>query len=87
MVSPAVQIAHSALRTILVAALLVTAGCQGLSGSSNPPSDDRVVEAVTQAQEATSDITSYRFTVDGQVQIRENSRTESIEITGTGLSM
>lgn len=79
------QIAHSALRTILVAALLVTAGCQGLFGSSQPPSDDRAVEAVTQAQEATRDITSYRFTVDGQVQIRENSRTESIEITGKGV--
>jgi hypothetical protein len=76
---------HSALRTTLVAVLLVTVGCQGLSGSSNPPSDDRAVEAVMQAQEATGDITSYRFTVDGQVQISENSRTESTEITGDGV--
>jgi len=75
---------HSTLRTILVTALLVTAGCQGLFGSSNPPSDDRAVEAVTKAQKATGNITSYRSTVDGQVRIRENSRTESIEITGNG---
>jgi hypothetical protein len=56
-----------------------------LSGSSNPPSDDRAVKAVTRAQEATTDITSYRFTVDGQIQFRENSRTESIAITGNGV--
>ena len=77
--------ARSALGTILVAALLVTAGCQGFSGSPNPPSDDRAVEAVMQAQEASRDITSYRFTVDGQIQIRENSREESTEITGSGV--
>jgi hypothetical protein len=69
----------------LVAALLVTAGCQGFSGTSNPPSDDRAVDAVTQAQAATTDITSYRFTADGQVRFRENSRTESIAITGNGV--
>lgn len=77
--------AYSTRRTVLVAALLMTAGCQGLSGSPNPPSDDRAVEAVSQVQEATGEITSYWFTVDGQVQIRETSRTESIEITGNGI--
>jgi hypothetical protein len=76
---------RATLRTVLVAALLVTAGCQSLTGSPNPPSDERAVEAVRQAWMATDGVTSYRFTVDGQVRIRETGRTESIGITGTGV--
>lgn len=76
---------HSTLRALLVAALLVTAGCQAPFGSSAPPSDDRAVAAVDRAREATGGVTSYRFTVDGEVRIREAGRTESVGIRGSGV--
>jgi hypothetical protein len=76
---------HSTLRALLVAALLVTAGCQAPLGSSAPPSDDRAVAAVDRAREATGGVTSYRFTVDGEVRIREAGRTESVGIRGSGV--
>lgn len=75
----------SGARTLLVVALLATAGCQGLSGSPEPPSDQRAVDAVDRAQRAALNVTSYRYTVDGQVQIRDNGRTESIDIAGNGI--
>lgn len=77
--------AHSTPQTLLVVALLVTAGCQGLYGSSDPSSDRRAVDAVDQAREAALNVTSYRFTIDGQVRIRDNSQTEAVEVTGDGI--
>lgn len=71
--------------TLLVVALLLTAGCQGLYGSSDAPSDQRAVDAVNQAQEETRNISYYQFTTDGQVQIRANSRSESVEVMGNGI--
>ena len=76
---------HSTLWAVLVAALLVTAGCQTPFGSSAPPSDERAVAAVDRAREATDGVTSYRFTVDGEVRIRESGRTESVGIRGSGV--
>jgi hypothetical protein len=79
-----VQIPHSTPGTLVVVALLVTAGCQGLYGSSASPSDQRAVDAVDRAQEAALDVTSYRYTTDGQVQMRDDSRSRSVEQTGGG---
>lgn len=79
------QIATSLSRTLLVAVLLLTAGCQGLYGPSNAPSDQRAVEALNHTQAEVPNIKSYRFTVDGQVQIHDNSRTESVDVTGGGI--
>ena len=72
-------------RAVLVAVLLMTAGCQGLYGSSVPASDPKAVEALQQSQAASLDVTSYRYTIDGQVQIRQESRERSVEITGQGI--
>lgn len=77
--------ARSAPHTLLVVALLLTAGCQGLSGSSASPSDHRAVEAVDRAQAEARNVASYRFTVEGQVQIHDKGRTESVEVTGDGI--
>jgi hypothetical protein len=77
--------AHSTARTLLVAALLVTAGCQGLSGTQRPPSDQRAVDALERAQKAALNVTSYRFSIDGRVRMRDDSRTRSVEIGGAGV--
>jgi hypothetical protein len=69
----------------VVVVLVVTAGCQGLPGSSAPPSDQRAVDAVANAQDTSRNVTAYRVSIDGQVRIRDDSRSESIEITGEGL--
>lgn len=76
---------HTGSRAILVVALLVTAGCQGLYGSPDPPSDRRAVDTLHQAQQATHNISSYQYTIDGQVQIRRNSRKKSVDFTGHGI--
>jgi len=72
-------------RAILVVFLVVTAGCQGLGGPSEAPSDQRAVDAVNQAQATARNITSYRATIDGTVRISDTRRTESVEITGDGI--
>lgn len=74
---------HSTPGPLVVVALLVTAGCQGLYGSSASSSDQRAVDAVDRAQEAALDVTSYRYTTDGQVQMRDDSRSRSVEQTVT----
>lgn len=79
------QIQHSRIRTLLLVALIASAGCQALSGSSAPPSDERAVDAVTRAQEAVSNLTTYRFALDGEVQIRGDSRTEAVDLAGGGV--
>ena len=78
------QIVRSTPRVILVVFLVVTAGCQGLDGSSEAPSDRRAVDAVNQAQAVAHNITAYRVTLDGHVSTSDSSRTESVEITGDG---
>lgn len=78
--------AHPTSRALLVAALLVTAGCQGLYGTSGPPSDPRAVDALDRARTATLNASSYRYTIDGQVQIRHDSRLESVDLTGHGVT-
>ncbi|WP_311173562.1 hypothetical protein [Halobellus ordinarius] len=79
------QLTRSTLCTLVVLALVVTAGCQGLYGSSAPPSDQQAVDAVTQAQEASGNVTAYRVSIDGQVEISDDSRSESVNLTGDGL--
>lgn len=78
------QITRATPGTLLIVALLVTAGCQGLYGSSDAPSDRRAVDAVDRAQEATLDVASYRYTTDGQVRMRDDGRSRSVELTGGG---
>lgn len=77
--------AHPTSRAFVVAALLVTAGCQGLYGSSMPASDPRAEDALDRAQQASRNVTSYRYAVDGQVRIRGDSRSRSVDITGHGI--
>lgn len=77
--------ARSTSRVLLFVLLVVTAGCQGLYGSAGPASDPQAVAAVAQAQQASHNVTSYRYTVDGQVRIRHDSQSKSVAITGHGV--
>lgn len=77
--------ARATARALLFAAVLVTAGCDGLYGSAGPTSDQRAVEAVSQAHQASLDVTSYRYTVDGQITVRQDSRSRSVTIAGRGI--
>jgi len=79
------QILRATPRAILVVFLVVASGCQGLGGSAESPSDQRAVDAVNQAQAAAGNITSYRVTIEGHVNISDSSRTESVEIIGNGI--
>lgn len=79
------QIAQSTPRATLLFLLVVTAGCQGLSGPSGPPSDQRAVDAVDHAREAARNVTAYRVRIDGQVNVSDSTRLESVEIVGDGI--
>jgi len=80
-----VQLPRSTLCALVVVVLVVTAGCQGFTGSSAPPSDQQAVDAVAQAQDVSRNVTAYRVSIDGHVEIRDDSRSESIEIAGDGV--
>lgn len=75
---------RSALPTLAVVTLLLLGGCQGLTGPSPPPSDQRAVEAVDRARAASADVTGYRFTVDGQLRVTRDGRTETYPVAGSG---
>lgn len=75
---------RSTLAVLFVGTLFVTAGCQGLFGPSQPPSDERAVAALDRAQAAAADVTSYRFSVDGRVEATSDGERLSRDVTGSG---
>lgn len=70
---------HAAL---VVVALLVTSGCLGFGGSSQPPSDERALDALDRAQDALADVDSYRATIDGHAEARANDETITVDLSG-----
>lgn len=64
--------------------LILTAGCQGLYGPSNPASDERAVEQIKQVRAEVPNVSSYRVTVDGRVRIADDSRSRRVEVSGEG---
>lgn len=69
------------LVALLLAAVLVTSGCLG--GPSRPPSDQRAADMLNRSQEALTDVTSYRTTVDGRVEASRNDEQLRLSVTGT----
>lgn len=67
--------------SVLVAAMLVLSGCLGLGGSDLPPSDQRAVAALENAQEAVHRIDSYRATIDGHVSARSADESAALDFT------
>lgn len=76
---------RSALPALLLAAVLVTAGCASVLGPSRPPSDPRATEAVDRAAAATDDLDSYRFTLDGDVRASEGDESVRVDVAGDGV--
>lgn len=76
-----------ALLSLLVAGLLVTTGCLGIfdSGVSRPPSDQRALDVVNQTQAATNSISTYRFSINGQMTTTGDDA-KSYHISGGGVT-
>lgn len=69
---------HAALG---LAAVLLVSGCLGLGGPSQPPSDQRAIDALDRAEVALNDVKSYRATVDGQVEARSTDNSITVEFS------
>jgi len=76
---------RSALPALLLAALLVTAGCAEVLGPSRPPSDQRAVDAVDRSLAATADVESYRFTFDGGAEASKDHEQVQLDVGGEGV--
>ena len=73
-----------ALPALLLAALLVTAGCAQVLGPSRPPSDQRALDAVNRTQAASTDVDAYQFSMDGHVEASKGDERVSVDVTGDG---
>lgn len=69
------------LAALLLAAVLVTSGCLG--GPSQPPSDQRAMDALNHSQDAMAEVTSYRTTVDGRVEATGNDEEITLTLAGS----
>lgn len=67
---------------LVVAALLVTGGCLGFLGPDQPPSDQRALDALDRSQAAVSEITSYRTTVNGHLEVTTDDGRHTYDVTG-----
>jgi len=76
---------RAALRALLVAALLATAGCAGVLGPDRPPSDERALEAVNRSGAALAGIDSYRYSIDGRIEASKGDEEASATIEGSGV--
>lgn len=74
---------RSATLALVLAVVLVTAGCSAF-GSSRPPSDQRALDAVNRSQESVAAVESYRFTLDGHVTATADDERVSFDVTGEG---
>jgi len=77
---------RSATLALVLAVVLVTAGCSGLLGPSRPPSDQRALDAVNRSQEAVADVESYRFALDGHVTATDGDERGALDVTGEGVA-
>lgn len=76
-----------ALPALLLAAVLLSAGClgTGVFGPSRPPSDERAIDAVDRGLRTAADVDSYRFSVDGRVRATREGETRSVDVAGSGV--
>lgn len=70
---------------LVLAVVLVTAGCSAVFGSSRPPSDGRALDAVNRSQESLAAVESYRFTLDGHVTATDGEERASFDVAGEGV--
>jgi hypothetical protein len=66
---------------VLLAVVLVSAGCLGPLGSSRPPSDQRAVDALDRTDRALETVTSYRVRTDGTATLSAGDREETQTLT------
>lgn len=76
---------RAALRALLVAVLLATAGCAGVFGPDRPPSDERALDQLNRSGAAVTDVDSYRYRVDGRVEASKGDEEASATIEGSGV--
>ncbi|MFB6081658.1 MAG: hypothetical protein ABEJ67_02435 [Halanaeroarchaeum sp.] len=70
--------------TLVVLAMVVLAGCAGTADSPAPPSDERALDVLASAQNASATVGSYRFTVEGVVTASSEGDSRRIEMRGSG---
>lgn len=69
------------LVAIVLAGVLVTAGCLGPLGESRPQSDQRAVDTIDRTHLAVENVTSYRVRADGTVTLTADDREETRTLT------
>ncbi|RDI69795.1 hypothetical protein [Halopelagius longus] len=69
---------------VVVALLLLTAGCSALT-DDRPPSDERAVDATAKAASALDPVSTYRFALDGTVRASDGDRTRTVDVDGEGV--
>lgn len=67
---------------LLVAWLLVTAGCSGVLGEQREPSDTRAQDALNRSRATLEDVNSYRVTHDGTARMVGDDREVSAALNG-----
>jgi hypothetical protein len=78
---------RSALPALLLAAVLTTTGCLGgVVGPSRPPSDERALDAVDRSLSTATDVTSYRFALDGRAEATGDGDGLSVDLSGSGVA-
>lgn len=65
---------------VLLASLLVLAGCTG----SAPETDPEAAAAVDRAGAAIGNVTAYSYTIDGSAVVERGDRSERVSISGEG---
>ena len=71
------------LPSLAFAVLLVLAGCNG--GVSQPPSDDRALDALNRTEAALDPIPTYRFSSETRVTASKGDRSRSVSVTTDGV--
>lgn len=79
------QIAPSHPTLLLIVGFLLIAGCQGLYNPSDNLKNRRAVEAVESVNNEVQSIKTYQFTINGRIEIRADTDTETIDISGDGI--
>ncbi len=66
-----------------VALLVVLAGCSVLPGSQ-PPSDERALDALNRTTAAVEEVPTYRFAIDARVAASDGDRSRTVHVAGEG---
>lgn len=69
------------LPSIALAVLLVLAGC---NGASQPPSDDRALDALNRTEESLDSVSTYRFATEMRVSASKGDRSRTVSVSTDG---